>query len=77
MQTLRWLFAMTVLAALGLTGLWMALWGDAGRIGGGLPLLPASLNALIGRGMFALGGLACLGLLAWGLKLGPQSGRQD
>lgn len=68
---------MIVLAGLGLTGLWVAVFAAPGSISGGLPLLPGKVNDTIARFAFGAGGLACLALLVWGLRLGPDPPRRD
>jgi hypothetical protein len=44
--------------SLGATGIWIGIQG--GEISGGIPFLPAETNNLIGRIVFAGGGLLCL-----------------
>lgn len=72
-----WLAAMFILACGGAAGLWIGLVADPGEISGGVPLLSERANTALRRAAFALGGLLCLALLAWGLWLGPSRQRRD
>ena len=72
-----WLAAMFILGCGAAAGLWIGLYADPGEISGGVPLLSESANTALGRAAFALGGLLCLALLAWGLWLGPGRQRRD
>lgn len=44
--------------SLGCTGIGVAIWGE--EISGGLPFLGSETNTLIGRVVFAAGGLLCI-----------------
>lgn len=44
--------------SLGVTGIWIGVQG--GEISGGIPFIPAETNNLIGRILFAAGGLLCI-----------------
>jgi hypothetical protein len=72
-----WLAAMFMLACGAAAGLWIGLVADPGEISGGVPFISESANTRLGRAAFALGGLLCLALLAWGLWLGPERQRRD
>ncbi len=71
-----WFAAMVILTCGAAAGLYIGLFGDPANIEGGVPLLSRDLNERIGRAVFALSGLVCLALLAWGLWLGPNRQRR-
>lgn len=51
--------------AFGLIGGWVALFGEARHISGGIGLFPDWLNLALARGVFGFGALLCFGLFAW------------
>ena len=62
--------------AAGWFGLYIGLFADPANIEGGVPFISRDANERIGRAVFALSGLICLALLAWGLWLGPDRQRR-
>ena len=64
----RAFWAMLILSCLAGIGLWVAFFGDAARISGGLPFLPQALNATIGKVMFGLGALITLLMVGYACK---------
>ncbi|MEM1055634.1 MAG: hypothetical protein AAGI52_08905 [Bacteroidota bacterium] len=57
---------LTIVLAFGLVGGWVALFGDAAQMSGGIPFLPRALNVALGRGLFGIGAVLCFAFFAWG-----------
>jgi hypothetical protein len=72
-----WFAAMVILVCGAAAGLYIGLFADPANIEGGVPFVSREANERIGRAVFALGGVVCLALLAWGLWLGPDRQRQE
>lgn len=72
-----WFAAMVILACGAAAGLYVGVLADPANLEGGVPFVSREANERIGRTVFALGGLVCLALLAWGLWLGPHRQRPE
>ena len=62
-----WL-ASVMLMAFAAVGGWVAVFGPAERISGGLAFLPPETNVALARVIFGLGALLCLGLSAYAIR---------
>ena len=74
-DTLSHVFGAVVCLSFSAIGTWAALYAEPGSIKGGLPLVPAHINHQIGRVMFGLGALMCLGMALWAMRMALRSGQ--
>ncbi len=53
----RSFWAMLIVASMAGISLWIAFFGDEDKISGGIPFLPQSINAMLGKILFGFGAL--------------------
>lgn len=66
----RAFWSMLILASMAGIGLWVAFWGNAENISGGLPFLPQHINAMLGKFMFGLGAVITIFMVIYAFRDG-------
>ncbi|PZD72140.1 hypothetical protein C1752_04076 [Acaryochloris thomasi RCC1774] len=64
-----------ILVSFAMMGGWVAVFSSDDSIAGGIPFIPRSVNIFLGRCLFGLGPIVCLGML-WSLVSGSLKQQQ-